>query len=128
MHSNGFPNYNLPLLDGVTLFALTRFPSVQGQCDFEGTTVTETFWARKENWVGSQIEDSFVMLNYEDGEYVSLNSTATDIWNALASPRSARDIVADLTARYEISPSDCEISVNRVLEELATKGLVQQNS
>lgn len=90
--------------------------------------MTETFWARKENWVGSQIEDSFVMLNYEDGEYVSLNSTATDIWNALASPRSARDIVADLTARYEISPSDCEISVNRVLEELATKGLVQQNS
>jgi hypothetical protein len=89
--------------------------------------VTDTFWARKENWVGSQIEDSFVMLNYEDGEYVSLNSTATDIWNALATPRSAEAIVADLITRYDISASDCATSVNRVLEELASKGLVQQS-
>ena len=90
--------------------------------------MTDTFWERKDSWVGSQIEDTFVMLNFEGGEYVSLNSTATEIWNALATPRSADDLVADLTMRYEISPSDCAISVNRVLEDLASKGLVQQKS
>lgn len=92
------------------------------------TTVTDIFWERKDNWVGSQIEDSFVMLNFEGGEYASLNSTATEIWNALESPRSAEDLVADLTIRYDITPSDCALSVNRVLEDLASKGLVQQKS
>lgn len=90
--------------------------------------MTDIFWERKDNWVGSQIEDSFVMLNFEGGEYVSLNSTATEIWNALESPRSAEDLVADLISRYDISSSDCAISVKRMLEDLTTKGLVQQVS
>ncbi|MEY2927543.1 MAG: hypothetical protein RL367_2020, partial [Pseudomonadota bacterium] len=43
--------------------------------------VADTIWQRSESWVGSQIDDSFVMLNIEVGDYVSLNATATDVWN-----------------------------------------------
>ncbi len=88
----------------------------------------ENKWERKENWVGAQIDDSYVMLNFEGGEYVSLNSTATDIWDALESPCRLSDIVNKLTARYEISENDCAASVNRVLVDLENKGLIKPSA
>jgi hypothetical protein len=32
----------------------------------------------QENWVGTPIEDAYVMLNLDLGRYVSLNCAATD--------------------------------------------------
>ncbi len=87
----------------------------------------DNVWQRKDNWVGSQIEDAFVMLNFEGGEYVSLNSTATEIWNALETPCRIDEIVSNLTARYAISTDECTSSVNRIIVELADKGLIQQS-
>jgi len=37
-------------------------------------------WARSDDWVGSEIEDSFVMVNIDSGKYVALNPTATAVW------------------------------------------------
>jgi len=86
--------------------------------------MSETLWCRKDNWVGTQIEDSFVMLNFEGGEYVSLNSSASDVWHALETPQSVRALVAALTARYDIAPEQCAQSVDRLLTELQAKGLI----
>lgn len=85
----------------------------------------EAMWQRKDNWVGSQIEDAFVMLNIEGGEYVTLNATATDVWNALETPQSLEHLVSVLTAHYDISASQCALSVERLLGELSEKGLVE---
>jgi hypothetical protein len=86
--------------------------------------MTETIWQRKDNWVGSQIEDAFVMLDFNGGEYVSLNATATDVWNALETPSSSSQIVAILTAAYDVPQDQCAKSVDRLLNEFATKGLI----
>jgi hypothetical protein len=86
--------------------------------------MSETIWQRKENWVGSQIEDSFVMLNFDGGEYVSLNCSATDVWNALETPSTAARIVDVLTARYDVPIDKCASSVDRLLTDLAAKGLI----
>lgn len=86
----------------------------------------EQQWQRTDNWVGSQIDEAFVMLDFEAGTYVSLNSSATEIWNALEQPATAADIVARLTARFDVAEADCAASVERVLAELATKGLVKR--
>jgi Coenzyme PQQ synthesis protein D (PqqD) len=87
--------------------------------------VVGTIWMRKDNWVGSQIEDAFVMLDFEGGEYVSLNATATDVWNALENPKTAADIVAGLTIQYDVSADQCVASVNKLLGDLEAKGLIQ---
>lgn len=86
--------------------------------------MSETIWQRKENWVGSQIEDAFVMLDFNGGEYVSLNATATDVWNALETPGSASQIVTSLTAVYDVPADQCAKSVDRLLTEFAAKGLI----
>lgn len=87
--------------------------------------MSETIWNRKNNWVGSQIEDSFVMLNFENGQYVSLNATATDVWNALETPKSAHDIANSLTEIYNIQPNQCLASIDRLLGDLKAKGLIE---
>jgi Coenzyme PQQ synthesis protein D (PqqD) len=87
--------------------------------------LSDTLWTRQDNWVGSQIEDAFVMLNFEGGEYVSLNSTATDIWNALEKPCTVDGIVGSLTRQYNIAPDRCAASVARVLSDFEAKGLIK---
>jgi hypothetical protein len=83
-----------------------------------------TVWQRKDNWVGAEVDDTFVMIDFESGTYVSLNKTATDIWNALEQPRSSDDIVEALTARYDVSADQCAKAVDRVLKELQEMRLI----
>jgi Coenzyme PQQ synthesis protein D (PqqD) len=90
--------------------------------------MSETVWRRNDNWVGSQIEDAYVMLNFDGGEYVSLNRTATDIWNVLETPNNASQIVKTLIANYNISEDQCAKSVDRLLVELKAKGLISPNT
>lgn len=82
-------------------------------------------WQRVDGWVGSDIEDSFVILNIEGGDYVSFNQSAKDIWEALAQPVSQLQIVDLLTARYDVDRETCLRSVQSVLGELTRQNLVQ---
>ena len=84
-----------------------------------------TTWQRNNHWVGTQIDDAFVMLDFEAGTYVSLNKTATDVWNALEQPTSAENIISILTERYEVSGDQCAAAVDRVLADFQTKRLIQ---
>jgi hypothetical protein len=92
----------------------------------QGILMTDELWQRTDNWVGSQIDDAFVMLDFEAGTYVSLNTTATEIWDTLESPASAGDIVARLTARFDVEEAACAASVDRMLVELSDKGLIKR--
>lgn len=84
-----------------------------------------TMWQRNDHWVGTQIDDSFVMLDFEGGTYVSLNKTATDVWNALEQPASAENIVGVLTERYDVAGDQCAAAVDRVLADFQVKKLIQ---
>jgi Coenzyme PQQ synthesis protein D (PqqD) len=86
--------------------------------------MTGQTWMRRDNWVGTQVEDQFVMVNIDGGEYVSLNATATAIWNALEQPIREDAIVAQLQGRFEVDSEACAAAVTRVLGELADMQLV----
>lgn len=88
--------------------------------------MSESMWQRDENWVGSQIEDSFVMVNIETGKYVALNQSASAIWDALEKPRSAEEIVSELRGKYEVDIAACRNSVERVLGEMSGLQLAGQ--
>lgn len=90
--------------------------------------MTDTIWRRTDHWVGSQIEDAYVMLDIDGGKYVSLNTTAAEVWSALESPRSADQIVETLTARFEVPADRCLMSVKRLLEDFSVRGLIQSNA
>lgn len=88
--------------------------------------MTETKWQRDDNWVGSQIEDNFVMVNIETGKYVSLNASASAIWDALEQPRSTDEIVADLRGKFDVDDTTCRSSVDRVLGTMSELQLAAQ--
>lgn len=83
-------------------------------------------WARSDDWVGSEIEDSFVMVNIDSGKYVALNPTATAVWEALANPSDQTAIERALCGTFEVSPEDCHRSVSALLGQMHDLQLVSQ--
>lgn len=75
-------------------------------------------WQRDENWVGSLIEDSLVMVNIDTGKYVTLNSSANAVWQALEQPRTQGDIVNELVGAFDVDEATCSRSVTGVLEQM----------
>lgn len=87
--------------------------------------MTDTIWRRSDDWVGSPIEDSFVMVNIESGSYVALNPTARAIWEALATPSTQREVEASLLRHYDVAPEICTESVTRALREMQAQQLAR---
>lgn len=85
--------------------------------------MTDRIWRRNDAWVGSPIEDSYVMVNIESGTYVSLNPTARAIWEALETPSTQAQVEASLLGRYEVAPDACSRSVAKALQEMQTQQL-----
>jgi formylmethanofuran dehydrogenase subunit C len=90
-----------------------------------GQRVSDITWRRSDDWVGSQIEDGYVMVNINTGKYVALNRTADAIWKALETPRTAQELCDMVQAQFDIAATACARSVASALEtmrglELAT--------
>lgn len=83
-----------------------------------------TRYQRTETWVGSQVDDSFVLLHIDAGNYVALNPTATAIWDRLAAPQTAAEIVDGLAVEFVVERSVCEASVAKCLEQMVHMRLV----
>ena len=83
-------------------------------------------WTRDAECVGTEVEDALVLLDLDGGSYFALNGPAADIWEALAEPVTQAQLVDRLVAKYQVTPEQCAVSVTRVLDELAGKGLARQ--
>lgn len=83
-----------------------------------------TQYQRNDSWVGSQVDDSFVMLQIDTGNYVALNATATAIWDSLAAPQTAAEIVDVLLGQFTVERSVCEASVFSGIEQMVQMQLV----
>jgi hypothetical protein len=83
-------------------------------------------WTRSDDWVGSEIEDSYVMVNIESGKYVALNRTASAVWEAMASPVDQVTIEQAMCAAFEVSPEDCHRSVTALLVQMQDLQLVSR--
>jgi hypothetical protein len=81
-------------------------------------------WTRSDDWVGSEIEDSFVMVNNDSGKYVALNLTATAVWEALESPVDQATIERVMCEAFVVSPEDCHQSVTALLGQMQDLQLV----
>ncbi len=83
-------------------------------------------WARSDDWVGSEIEDSFVMVNIDTGKYVALNTTATVVWDTLASPAHQPAIERAMCEAFAVSPEDCHRSITALLGQMQELQLVNR--
>jgi len=81
-------------------------------------------WQRRDDWIGSEVEDSFVMINLEHGAYVDLNHSAAYAWDLLAVPRDEDGLVAAMLARYAVDADHCRAMVQALLIDMADKELI----
>ena len=66
-----------------------------------------------------------VLLNLRDKNYYRLNETASLVWKALEE-RATRDVIVDrLVESYEVDKSDAAAEVDRILDDLLAKGLLE---
>ncbi|WP_447727334.1 PqqD family protein [Sphingomonas koreensis] len=85
--------------------------------------MTDRVWRRSDDWVGSPVEDSYVMVNIDSGTYVALNPTARAIWEALETPRTQEEVEASLLRAFDVAPETCTRSVTRTLQEMQVQQL-----
>lgn len=79
---------------------------------------------RNPDMVFSTIDGEVVMMSVEQGEYFGLNAMGSEIWNALAEPRSLEDLCRALRERFDVSETQCREEVARFLADIAHSGLV----
>lgn len=84
-------------------------------------------WQRAENWIGSEIDDSFVMVNIDSGNYVALNPTANAVWEALETPSSEDRLVEQLTAQFDVEADACRKSLQAALARMAELEMISGN-
>ncbi len=80
--------------------------------------MTETLWQRTDQWVGTEVEDSFVMINLETGTYLTLNATANAVWDVLETPQTQDAVEAALLDRFDVVPADCTTAVTSLLAKM----------
>ena len=81
-------------------------------------------WQRSGDWVGSQIDEQFVMVHIDSGKYLALNETANAVWQQLEQPASVAQIVDGLTQFFDVEPDTATQSVNALLGRMEGLGLV----
>lgn len=65
-----------------------------------------------------------VLLNLQTGQYYGLNEVGTRLWMLLAENGDLRAACRALLAEYEVAEDQLLGDVTRLLDELATEGLV----
>lgn len=85
----------------------------------------DTTVARRDGLLAAELDNETVLLGVEQGAYFGLETTAQAIWQELAQPRQIAEIVAALTARYDIDQARCAAQTLAFVEQLAAEGLVQ---
>lgn len=82
-------------------------------------------WERDEQFVGTHLEDSFVILSLEAAQYFAFNGTANAIWDLLEEPKTCGQITDVLLQKYDVNQETCTQSVIRILDEFRANGLVR---
>jgi uncharacterized protein (DUF58 family) len=65
-----------------------------------------------------------ILVDLNTKKYYQLNETAMIVWKGLENGKSVGEIVADITANYEVAPEKATLSVQRIVDNFQTYKLV----
>lgn len=82
--------------------------------------------ANKPTVISETIEGETIIIHLGTGTYYSLEGTGADVWSALESSITAREIADRLEARYDVEGDEALQAVESVLTDLSTEELVRQ--
>ena len=65
-----------------------------------------------------------ILVDLNTKKYYQLNETAMVVWKGLEKGKTVDEIVADITANYEVAPERAILSVQRIVDNFQTYKLV----
>lgn len=82
----------------------------------------------RENVVATDVDGGQVLLDLENGQYFSLNATASTIWQGIADSKSVAEIVERILTVYDVDREHCVHDVSTIIEGLRSSGLIEQKA
>ncbi len=85
----------------------------------------------KEGYIKTQSIDGFVVVPIEEESknkkiMLTLNDTASEIWDMLCEEKNKDEIIAFLTEKYNVSEKQSESGVNNVISTLLEEGILEE--
>ena len=65
-----------------------------------------------------------ILVDLNTKKYYQLNETAMVVWKGLEKGKTMNEIVADITASYEVTPDTASASVQRIVDNFQSYKLV----
>ena len=75
--------------------------------------------------IAAEADQDVVMVSISNGLYYAVSDIAREIWETIERPQKVSDLIADLTATYNVDRHLCEEETLSFLEDLRTEGLLQ---
>lgn len=79
---------------------------------------------RNDDIIFTDLDDTVVMMDVEEGRYYELDPTAASVWALLERECSVASVCDALLQRYNVSPETCRRDVQAFLGELVDLGIV----
>tara|TARA_A100001388_G_C28360406_1_gene307601 strand:+ start:44 stop:322 length:279 start_codon:yes stop_codon:yes gene_type:complete len=82
------------------------------------------FYKKNKDIYSAELDNEVCLFNPNFAEYLTLNETASLIWNALDEEKTLEGIIKYLNKIYNIDLDNCFIEVNEFLSEMIRLKLV----
>lgn len=86
---------------------------------------TDIVLKRAPGVIQAPLENALLFMNIDAGQYLMLEDTARDIWDAIDGERSVDHIVAILTAKYDVDEPVCRTEVLAFVEALLDQKMLE---
>ena len=81
--------------------------------------------ARNETILFTDLDDTVVMMDVDEGRYYELDPVGAKIWTLLDTARTVAELCEALVAAYDVEPEVCRRDVLAFLNEIEDMGLVR---
>lgn len=79
---------------------------------------------KEDSFSVTQIDDEYVIMLLDSGEFLSLAGTAGAIWERIDGTRDRDALVADLAREFQAAPEEIASDVDDFLSSLRDAGLI----
>ena len=80
---------------------------------------------RNESIVFTELDETIVMMDVDEGQYYELDSVAARIWQLVENGPTVESICGVLAGEYEVEAKECREDVMEFLQAAWEQGLVQ---
>ena len=84
--------------------------------------------SRNEAIVFTDLDDTIVMMDVDEGQYYELDPVGARIWSLLETDRSAADLCDALAAEFDVAPDTCHRDTLEFLQSASDLRIVHVES